>query len=173
LFSRVGKEDKPLGQVLGDSYLSEQHDIREQRLYEEDLDKQLSRCRSKDIDYSFLFKDDNGMNDIKMEPNMHVNYLLLILTLTLTLTLTLNITLGDDINESEGDANGCISNNDIGNIKKKSVASGKRWVLFLFTPSVFLSVRPSLLNSIPLVLLYYIFRWTKKYNRKMLLVLKY
>lgn len=49
---------KSLNNILGNAYLAEQRVIREQKNYEEELDKKLFKCKSRDIDYSGLFLSD-------------------------------------------------------------------------------------------------------------------
>lgn len=52
-------KQKSLNNLLGNAYLAEQRVIREQKNYEEELDKKLFKCKSRDIDYSGLFLSDD------------------------------------------------------------------------------------------------------------------
>jgi len=62
-------EIKQKSLLLGNAYLAEQRLIREQKNYEELLDKKLFKCKSRDIDYSRLFldefEDENDEYDLK------------------------------------------------------------------------------------------------------------
>jgi hypothetical protein len=65
------EEIKQKSLLLGNAYLAEQRLIREQKNYEELLDKKLFKCKSRNIDYSGLFLDEfedkNDENDLKSQ----------------------------------------------------------------------------------------------------------